>query len=203
MKVNALSALAGVVGSLSIAAVATAGFTGLSVEMEEAGVFRLYANFDDAGDTVVNVFNSNISNAGGWKHDDVAGGTWIPLGAGGPGDSFVTIGGEPSFTNTTTLDPNFDNNTANQTSLGVNAGWFNGNPPNNQGNAGVEGKVLLARFVHQTLDDTVGGLELTFTTAAGDTVFGGGDFTTNPVPAPGALALLGLAGLAGTRRRRG
>ena len=201
MKVNALSALAGFAGSLTLAAVATAGFTGLSVDDLGGGVFRLYADFDDMGDTVVNVFNSNISNADGWFHDDVAGGTWLPLGAGGANDSYVTIGAEPSFTNSTTLDPNFDNITAGQTSLGVNAGWFNGNPPNNQGNAGVGMRVLLAQFSGDGV--TSGDLELTYTTADGNTVFGGGDFTTNPVPAPGALALLGLAGLAGTRRRRG
>ena len=202
MRVLRACTVAGLAVAVVATGTATAGFTGLSVDDLGGGVFRLYADFDDMGDTVVNVFNSNISNADGWFHDDVAGGTWLPLGAGGANDSYVTIGAEPSFTNSTTLDPNFDNNTAGQTSLGVNAGWFNGNPPNNQGNAGVAMRVLLAQFSHAGADPTGGGLELTYTTAAGETLFGGGDFITD-APAPGALALLGLAGLACRRRRRG
>jgi hypothetical protein len=200
MRVLRDCTVAGLAVAVVATGTATAGFTGLSVDDMGGGVFRLYADFDDMGDTVVNVFNANIMNAGGWFHDDVAGGTWLPLGAGADNDSWVTIGGEPSFTNTTTLDPNFDNITTGQTSLGVNAGWFNGNPPNNQGNAGVAMRVLLAQFSHAGADPTVGGLELTYTTAAGETLFGSGDLAT---PATGARALLGLAGVACRRRRRG
>ena len=47
------------------------------------------------------------------------------------------------------------------------------------------------------------GLQLTFTLTPGDSVAMTAFFRVEPIPAPAGLALLSLAGLAGSRRRRG
>jgi MYXO-CTERM domain-containing protein len=62
-------------------------------------------------------------------------------------------------------------------------------------------RVLLMQLVVNTGDHVEGTIGLVWdTTGAGGVVASGLSFTT--VPAPGALALLGLAGLVGSRRRR-
>jgi hypothetical protein len=85
-------------------------------------------------------------------------------------------------------------------------GWFNSSPPNNQGRVGVAPntatQVKLGQFMlsNDNTDRTFS-LRTAFNNGAGGgVVFADGTFTLG-VPAPGAIALLGLAGLAGRRRR--
>jgi MYXO-CTERM domain-containing protein len=93
------------------------------------------------------------------------------------------------------------------------AGWFSTDAGANniQGKAGTYGdlKVLIARFAFTgsqgDLVSIIGKLKLTYKNGAVTTQTGflefAGEREILAVPAPGAIALLGLAGLAGRRRR--
>ena len=206
MKILGLAAALAVVGS------ANANFTGYSVSSTTNGTYNMYqvfGNFDGATDTVLNAFQIHAivgSSLAGFVHNDVltggapstTAGSWNPqfvtLGA---FDSYVCIGGGTGFAsnNSTNGDPGWGTAGFNQagipdgTTAGV-AGWFNSNPPNLQGRV-VSGQVLLASMV-LAVGDTTG---RTFFMKVG---YNSGVFT---LPTPGAVALLGLAGLAGRRRR--
>jgi hypothetical protein len=98
------------------------------------------------------------------------------------------------------VDPGFDNNNA--AGPMENSGWFNGNPNNPIGSAANEGLVLIGRF------SIAGSDGFSMQGGTGFATFNEGIGTPGQqddfeiVPAPGALALLGLAGLAGRRRRK-
>jgi len=149
-----------------------------------------------------------------------AGGTWNPALTGSatanrPYDSYLTIGGQAAATNTTAADPSW-NTGGNTSAAGWNRadlpnngtlGWFNSSPPTLQGRVGNSPgvpttDVRVAQFV-LSANDTVARtyhLEIGYNNGvAGSPVqFGTGSFS---LPAPGAVAVLGLAGLAGRRRR--
>lgn len=185
-------------------------------------VIDIYAQFDDneadgfpyADSTVLSVFNANISmsDARDFEHHDIAGGSWnpgfsldLPSAGGYPWvDSFVLVGGQPGVTNNSVLDPSFSPSTGGQ--IPVGAGWYTGSPEALQGRVDVDLRTWVGRFVV----DSAGaiGEEITFTSQMSynygigtGTYFGDESGTWTIVPAPGALALLCLAGLA-TRRRR-
>ena len=121
-------------------------------------------------------------------------------------DSYVCIGGGTGFAsgNSTAADPGWGNAGFNQAgiadtaSVGV-AGWFNQNPPNLQGQ-NIDGKTLLGQFVLSDSASMSLFMKIGYNAGvSGSPVqFGEGIFT---LPAPGAVAILGLAGLAGRRRR--
>jgi MYXO-CTERM domain-containing protein len=145
-----------------------------------------------------------------------------------PFDSYLTIGGFPTAANSSSADPSWNSGGSglhaggcctfpgnggswNRPDICNNGviGWFNGSPPNNQGRVGLAGNtatdVRLGQFV---VDAGANAGTWTLTTAynngvAGSAVqFANGSFSLGgAVPAPGALALLGLAGFAGRRRR--
>ncbi len=188
-------------------------------------VFELYANFDNPNDTLQNVFNANITGSQNFYHAENNDGEFqaTPLSLnnynnnGSELDSFVTIGfkysgknGNPGgVSNPVALDPSFDDvafTTGN--SIGNNAGWFANPPTSSAAKAGTFGdlKILLGRFAFTGVTDKAsisGSLQLTVKNGGTQTLqtsvieF----FASREVPAPGALALLGLAGLAGSRRR--
>lgn len=200
----------------------------VTVGGQEWCVGRLYLCYDNPADTLLNVFNASISiNGGQFNHNDAqtAGangpvGSWsansfFPPLFGNPAiDSFVTIGGTTSTVvangNSTNFDPSF-NGGAGST---VSGGWFNGNPPNLQGKSGaLPGQngtyTLLGQFVTSAGAGKTLSVSLKQTSNQGlgtpsypQSEFSGLFEFCGPVPAPGALALLGLAGLAGGRRRR-
>ena len=189
-------------------------------------VIDAYAQFDNTADTVLSIFNTSISNIGGaaFKHNDsstlsAGPGSWsvtacldIPgIGVVPTNDSFVTIGGTPGPTNTTSLDPTFTPATA--AVPPANSGWFNSSPPNLQGrvNAATQ-RTWIGRFVKTGITTAASlnfAANLGYNQGAGTPsqfAFNNGQgsgpsFTVSYVPAPGAIALLGLAGLAGRRRR--
>jgi hypothetical protein len=128
-------------------------------------------------------------------------------------DSFVTIGGfdqggtpDPEQNvgagAGTGLDPNFGGNTA--AYPGDLAGWYNGSPPSLNGQVGetvVGLGVLVGRFSYDGEFSIEGStLEVTWNQGLGT---GGQQAGFTVIPAPGVLALLGLAGIAGRRRRNG
>jgi len=230
MKLMAL-ALAGAVSSVASATFVeyvtvktstTSGATALDV-------YVLYARFNGATDTVLNAFNFNGLNGAtmnGFYHKDGAYynsgvlmkefGTWNPSQTGSitlnrPFDSFLTIGGNANPTNTTNADPSWTGASSwNRPDVpnGLNVGWFNSNPPNLQGRVGGVGNtatdVRLGQFVVDAGAD-IGTFNLKIgynNGVAGSPVqFAESTFTLGAIPAPGAIALLGLAGLAGRRRR--
>jgi hypothetical protein len=149
-------------------------------------------------------------------------GTWAPTLTGSatlnrPFDSFLCIGGTATATNTSNADPSWNSggtgahaggaagwNRADLLNNGT-MGWFNSSPPNLQGRVGVAPNtatdVLLGQFV---IDRGASAGTWTLTVGYNDGVAGSAvQFATGSfnLPAPGAIALLGLAGLAGRRRR--
>ena len=201
--------------------------------------YELFANFNGATDTVLNVFNfqasggwaAHSSAAGGFWHkdnnDDSPGvlsqefGTWSPSVVGSatanrPFDSFLLIGGTPASTNTTTADPSWNagGNTAGWSRAQIptgafplynDLGWFNASPPNLQGRVGTAPntatQVKLGQFMLSANDTAFRTYTLRIAVnnaTVSAPVFSDGSFN---IPAPGAIALLGLAGLTGRRRR--
>jgi len=151
-------------------------------------------------------------------------GTWNPSQSGSatlnrPFDSYLTIGGQAAGTNTTNADPswvsggNADARSWNRPDLPNNGtlGWFNSNPPNVQGRVGgspglASNLVRIGQFVLTASDPTQSGIGRDYVVTLGYNSGVAGtpvQFATAvfSLPAPGAIALLGLAGLAGRRRR--
>jgi hypothetical protein len=221
------------IAAAAVAATAGADITGAvtvnySVIAEDFGgtvvtvnVSDLYLTSNDAADTALNVYNMSMATAGQVNYFQSATGTgWQPTNLGGIfdtealqfADSFVTIGGfdfgdepaqAPGAGAGTGLDPNFGGNT--NAYPGDLAGWYNGSPPSLNGQVG-EGAaglgVLVGRFAFEG-DFDLSGSELFVTWNQGlGTPGNQAGFIVN-VPAPGAMALLGLAGLTGRRRRNG
>ena len=213
-----------------VAATASADITGAyvvsySVTAEDFGgasvsvnVQDLYLSSDDAADVVLNVYNLQLVAAAQVSYFQSFTGTgWQPTNLSGPfdtaalrsADSFVTMGGfaaggmaeqAPGAGSGTGLDPNFGGNNANYP--GNLAGWYNSSPPSLNGqvvdNDGTLG-VLIGRFAYDgdfSLEGSA--LEVTWNQGLGTPGVQAGFIVT---PAPGVLALLGLAGLSGRRRR--
>lgn len=198
----------------------TTDFGGAVVSVK---VQDLYAVADAADDVVLNAYSMHVTAAAQVSYYQSYTGTgWAPINLGGPfdtdalrqADSFVTIGGVSQLTARpeqtvgagagSTLDPDFgDPNAAYPSEM---AGWYNSSPPSLNGSVGemdwlTTGSygVFIGRFSYAG-DFTLEDCQFSFTWNQG--------IGTDPsqarfsaVPAPGAIALLGLAGLAGRRRR--
>ena len=202
--------------------VTAADFGGATVDVN---VWDLYLNSDDAwegtpgsGDTLLNIYNFNLPGMAPSSYFQSFTGTgWIPTNLGGPfdtealqvADSFVTIGGfgfdarqTPGAGAGVGVDPNFGGNNA--AAPGVDAGWYNSSPPNYIGGATdtqAGTGVLIARFA-STLDNIwLEGLSFEATWNRGlGTPGQQAEFAW--IPAPGSFALLGMAGILGSGRRR-
>lgn len=200
--------VSGIALSAGIAASASAEFTGFTVEnMGSVGgrdVYQVYANFSAPTDILLNALKHNVTagSMSGVLHNDFGGGTWNPTLTILPdqlaNDSFVTISGIGGPTAATNLDPSFGSGFG--AAIPTNAGWFNANPANNI----VVGSSLRIMIMQVALAAGNAGytasLEVGYKESASATqpLFGSGTYT---IPAPGALALLGAAGLMGRRRR--
>ena len=205
--------------ALLITGAASADFCGFegTVSTNDYGnaVVRAYALFESPESVVLNVFEANATD-NCYIHSDAqigAGGTWdptasldIPGFADPTNDSYVTIGSDNIGP---TAGIGFDGNTP--FALGcyfpVDAGWY-ANPPSPGGQSEDNGQGKFAVLVAQFVLDGVFEQDDVFTFSASigysqgvgtEVMFSDGSFT---IPTPGALALLGLGGLA-TRRRRG
>ena len=216
------SLVAGTMLAAAVASVASAGFTGYSVQRTvTAGgniQYQVFANWDQSGLVFLNAFNfatqSGTMNARHQDNNTADGdpGTWqagFAVSSADRGeDSWVTASGLASSSGWgTALDPGF-------AGLGVvndinnGAGWYDADPstPNVIAAGGTQGgyRILLAQIVRNGNDADAlatfylkNSFKLAGTTTA---LFSEGTFTIG-VPAPGAMALLGLAGMAGRRRR--
>jgi len=206
----------------AVASVASAGFTGYSVQRTiTAGgniQYQVFANWDQSGLVFLNAFNfatqSGTMNA---RHQDFFTadgevGTWqagSSVSATDRGeDSWVTASGLATASGWgSALDPGFANG-GTVGDINNGAGWYDATPgtPNAIGVGGSQGgyRILLAQIVRNGNDaDALATFYLknAFKVAGTTTaLFAEGTFTIG-VPAPGAMALLGVAGLAGRRRR--
>jgi MYXO-CTERM domain-containing protein len=232
MKTCALGlGLASIVAATASADITGAYVVNYSVTAEDFGgtsvtvnIQDLYLASDDGADVALNVFNLNlVSEAQVDYFQSFTSTGWIAQNAGGPfdapalrlADSFVTMGGfaqdtllpeqAPGAGAGTGLDPNFGGNSASYP--GDLAGWYNGSPPNLNGQVGQVAEpggsfglgVLIGRFAFEGDSSLIGSdLEITWNQGLGTPGQQAG-FTV--APAPGAVALLALAGIAGRRRR--
>ena len=227
---NATKIFVSLSASTLIASAATADMTGMcyqNIQQVSAvdgfgaadfngTVVDLWLEFDDVNDVMLNVYNFNDTNLGTTYYQSFTGGVWTPNNQGPPfetealqiADSFISIGGggSQSAGNGTGLDPNFGG--ANAAGPGANGGWYNSDPTT------PIGAVVSTSFTNTGLGVFIG----RFSINGGELNMGGGigaatwnqgigtegsqaAFQIVDIPAPGALALLGLAGFAGRRRR--
>ena len=184
-------------------------------------VVDLWLEVDEEADTLLNIYNFNDVNLGTAYYQSITGWGWPPNNQGGPfvteallyADSFVSIGGmnekrgpQPTSNfSQTGLDGNFGGNDA--PGPGENGGWFTYNPSNNSGQAvptdctSTGLGIFIGRF-------SINGGDLSMIGSTGYATYNQGSGTDGQqrgfevIPAPGALAVLGIAGLAGNRRRR-
>ncbi|RLS90700.1 MAG: hypothetical protein DWI10_07540 [Planctomycetota bacterium] len=242
-KINMNQMKTAALAGLAVTCTSSAAFIGYTVvetDVTHSGYaltrFELFANFNAATDTVLNVYNfsayggwaghANLGS-GFWHKDDsnssAAGvlsqtsGSWAPQLTGNattnrPFDSFLLIGGHAVASNSTTADPSWVGGGANpngwnqaQLPLYNDLGWFNAFPPNMQGAVGSDpnsattvklGQFMLSQSDHADRKYT---LRIAINNGLGTAVVASDG--TFHLPAPGAIALLGLAGLK-TRRRR-
>ena len=204
---------------LLAASAASAGFVGYSVSSASNGnliTYRVSAQFNSTNDTVLRAFQLHAvqGDLTGFYHNDiVSAGTTTSAGSwnanfslGANDDSYLVIGGNAGLNagNSTVPDAGWINGWNTPTipdyaTSGI-AGFYNSVTENMQGHADANGRVLIGQFVlaANSAAKTIS-LKLEHNTTFGSpTTVSTGTFT---LPAPGALALLALAGVVGRRRR--
>ena len=222
MNMKRASIFAGTVGGFAIASSALAGMNGLSADLvgEDlvAGTYtvRVYAEVDadnrlDAvfGNSVYALSMTYLNGASAYQNS-LGGNTsqainpaFFPLAPSLEWDSYVTIGNLYNTDNALQdIGIDWSGWEAGGDLYADNGTWFI-TPADPQGEA-VGGRVLVAQFTTFAGD---GEVDIVFSggfqgkDASGDT-WQSGHSIDIAIPAPGAIALLGLAGLAGRRRRR-
>ena len=205
-----------------ITSTASAAFTSLTVETAfHAGtgrnVYSIFANFSLSNDRILNCFDTfNVSGTMNALHTDNAFGdidtdgdgyadvfgatgawsqTWNST-AGIPSDSYVMIGAPGPVA----LDPGFTGPYVSG-SIADLSGWYDSTPAS-QNLAGATLKIKVMQIARLAAGETsyTGRLNVGYAAFGTTTPLFSGNVTYT-IPAPDALALLGMAGLA-TRRRR-
>jgi len=203
-----------------IAGTAMADYSGLDFDGTDNGdgtwTARIYANFSAGTDQLNAVYGDatnglSISSSGGFYQNAFGANTsaginpaLIPAFPSLVLDSWVTIGLEDQ-TGNAMLDIGIDwtDFAAGGDISTDNGSWF-ATPADAQCLAGSELRVMVGQFTMFGAGSTVSGV-LNLQGKVGDNetfVATGQAFEYSLVPAPGALALLGLAGIAGRRRRK-
>ena len=208
-----LSAAALIVSGSAFADFGSASYT---VESAVAGydTYKIFLNFTSPADKLLAINGdvaggySAISYEGGELYNALFAGVLADDNGqyaafpGMEGDSYFTIGGQtdtsfsPGF-----LAGNIDGNgsVVNGSSFTWenNGGYFDSDPGSGAFDSGSG--ILVAQLTVASGEDITFGGTASYNSEAGDLTFA--SFSVTTVPAPGALALLGLAGLG--RRRRG
>ena len=203
-----------------IAGTAMADYSGLDFDGTDNGdgtwTARIYANFSAGTDQLNAVYGDannglSISSSGGFYQNAFGANTsaginpaLIPAFPSLVLDSWVTIGLEDQ-TGNAMLDIGIDwtDFAAGGDVTTDNGSWF-ATPADAQCLAGSELRVMVGQFTMFGAGSTVSGV-LNLQGKVGDNetfVATGQAFEYSLIPAPGALALLGLAGIAGRRRRK-
>ena len=214
------------VGSLILASAASAGYAGLSAETSSHSgtnvlgqswsldVVRIFVDLENAGDRLDAVYGSEanglvIGTTAEFYQNAAGGDSSLQINAALFGvynsveyDTFVTIGSYNSTGDALLVQAvDFSNFS---TEVTTDNGTWVVTPDDIQGE-GAGGLVMIGQFSFAAgtggLDSMYGNVNLQGSSADGS-VWEALDQWVE-VPAPGALALLGLAGLAGRRRRRG
>ena len=222
------SVFAGAVGGLFLAGTASAALQSVSMDLVAVGdqgyTYRMFANLD-AGARVDAVYGNSVGtlsiaaangatmyqNANGGPTSKEINSNFFPFVPSMEWDSYVSIGAY--YQNGAPFGENNLNN------IGVDwAAWEGGGDlfadngswfvtPDDAQGAELNGQVFLGQFTVQggngDASDLVGQVNLQGKDADGNTWNAIGASWGGEIPAPGALALLGLAGVAGRRRRRG
>ncbi len=199
---------------------ATAGFTGFTrdrVVLSNGNIqYKVYANFDNVGLPAgqswvfLNAYShATVSGTMNAVHQDFFTadgevGTWMAGSAVSAADrdfdSWVTASGLATSSGWgTALDPGFTNGgTVGDVNNG--AGWYDATP--GTANTVTGGRMLLMQIVRTLANDSVytANLSITYKISNTGVPIQPGAFQYT-IPAPGAVALAGLAGLAGRRRR--
>ena len=227
MKMRNLSLLAGIGAPLLLAGSASAGFVGIKVVTkaggQDAGLFvcNVYAVFDRPDDEFLAVAGTsnaplNIFVKQGKFYQDPQGTDTAPFLEFLPGasgilayDTFVTIGTKTDSLFSTLDDVSitpglfFENDSIS----GANIAWFI--LPAGPGNGGLgqpdkNGQVLIFQgtFVKDGIAKGIAGTMKVLYTSNGVTGQQSVVSFDHQIPAPGAIALVGAAGLLGRRRRR-
>ena len=185
-------------------------------------VVDLYIELESEDNVLLNVYNTDFSSSGvSQYHQSLTAAGWAPNDQGSiftteasqSFDSFIAIGGvtelssggnpiQMSSSTPVSVDPNFGGNNA--PVPGPFAGWYNENPALEIGQVGADLLVFVGRF--SVLDSAgfslIGSVgEVTYNSGVGTSGLQNG-FTVVPIPAPGALGLLCLTGIASRRRKR-
>jgi hypothetical protein len=210
------------VAALVAASAASAGFTGFTADrvvLSNGNIqYKVYANFNDVGLAAgqswvfLNAYShATVTGTMNAVHQDFFTadgevGTWQAgssvSAADRDFDSWVTASGLATSSGWgTALDPGFTNGgTVGDVNNG--AGWYDATP--GTANTVTGGRMLMMQIVRTAANDTLytANLSLTFKISGTSTpIQPGAAQYTLAVPAPGAVALAGLAGLAGRRRR--
>jgi len=208
-----LSAAALIVSGSAFADFGSASYT---VESAVSGydTYKIFLNFTSPADKLLAINGdvsggySAISYEGGELYNALFAGVLADDNgqyasfAGMEGDSYVTIGGQAD----TSFSPGFlANNTGADGSIingssftwEDNGGYFDSDPGSGAFDTGSG--ILVAQLTVASGEDITFGGTASYNSEAGELSFA--SFSVTTVPAPGALALIGLAGLG--RRRRG
>ncbi len=205
---------AAAVSSLFAIGTASADFTGMQYETVENGMaglttWRIYAGVD-AGGAVFAIYGDDsntlsVSSDNGFYQNSFGGysapnAALFDFFASLEFDSFVTIGLLDDAGNAM-LDIGIDwaNFEAGGEISTDNGTWF-ATPADAQASE-VGGRVLVGQFTVGDSDHVFGSMNFQGATAGGD-VWNADGVLFDTAPAPGALALLGLAGIAARRRRK-
>ena len=216
-------AICGGLGSLILTAAASAGYAGLTAETTShsgtnilgqswsVDVVQLYVNFENAGDRLDSVFGSEdnglvIGTDAEFYQNAAGGDSSLQINAALFGvynsvqhDTFVTIGMTDSAGDALLVQAVDFSNFSSEVS--TSNGTWTVTPDDIQGE-GDGSRVLIGQFSFAAgtggIDSMYGNVNLQGKNADGSTW----QVVDQWIPAPGALALLGLAGLAGRRRRR-
>ena len=205
-------------GSL-LATGAMADYTGTSYDAVNNGdgtwTARIYANFDAATDELDAVYGDadnllSINSTGGFYQNAFGGATSLAINpalyAAFPSlvnDSWVTIGLEDQVgNNMLTIGIDYAGFEAGGNISTDNGTWF-ATPADPQVLAGADLRVMIGQFTMLGTDSHVSGV-INIQGKAGnfETFDVTGIAFDYALPAPGALALLGLAGIASRRRRK-